>query len=333
MKSKILMSVLIAALTSSLGLLGKTGCDRAKLQTANDKLNEELMKANLELGRANTKFGNAEQHIDELKGQIKDEIRQRDAEMTRYGKLRARYRVLARKKRVKITETVYKDKIIKVSVTEDLDLVPGMYYEAIDEFSLKPIFAVNGDYSDHRLKLSISLFPNPEFMGGTKWQLDYDLTLKLEAQLVETYLPSGGVNHYATVWEVNDRGEKIGEFKITDYLVVVKRPNTKQWFWWAPRLDLNLLTSISIPDIHIDMGGSLGFSFFGYGLTKRDLDFRILRISVDIMGNDLAFGITPFIYNIGQFLPLVKFVDVGIFYSISPFTMKHRLGFSTGVPF
>lgn len=310
MKTKILSIALSLALTASLGLLGKVGCDRAELQSANDQLNAQLMQADLELGRALTRFDSAEKYIDQLEGGIQDEIKERDAIVTRYGELELEYYVLKKKKRGKTTRIVYKDKPIEVPV--ELKLEPGMYYEASGENSLKPIGEIFGQLKDHRISILSMLTPHSTAQGGAVWDFDYRLNLKFELQFAETHLPSGGINHYATMYEVDKDGKRVQKLKVKKFTVVVEKPDQKQWFWWAPHVDIGGLVGARLMPPDMLLGGSVGFSPFAYGLTVNDLDWRFLRVSLDLAGSIPGFGITPVVYNLGQPLPLLSNLWIGI---------------------
>ena len=304
LKGKIAMYVLMTALTGSLGLLGKAGCDRHKLQSANDELNKQLMEADLKLGRALTQFGDAKEHIDRLGEDIQEEISKRKAVATRYGELKLRYKMLRRKRRGRKTEVVYKDKIIEIPT--ELELDPGMYYEATTRTALRPLKSIHGMYQDYHIQIVSRLIPHPTAQDGTQWEFDYELDMRYELQIVETHLPSGGINHYASMWEVDEKGERVEKLEITDFVVVVNRPDGKQWFWWAPHVDIGVLAGANLAVLEPLLGGSVGFSPFGYGLTTNDLDWRFLRVSFDLGTSLPGFGISPVMWNLGGSLPLLS---------------------------
>lgn len=318
MGNKLMSYLLMAALTMSLGLLGKMGCDRSELMSANDQLNRELMQADLEKGRALTKFGDAEDYIDELEDQIKEEIKEREATVTRYGELQAKYNTLKRDL-VADVKVVYKDRIIEIPQdVEDLSFVRGTYYKATSEKTLVPIVSLEGVHEDHRVNIRGLVQPNPEGQGDVDWKFDYELKLRFELQFAETHMSSGAINHYATMWELDDKGERIEKLEIEKFAVVVEKPEDKQWFWWAPHVDVGGLVGAKLTPPDLALGGSVGFSPFAYGRTVNDLDWRFLRISLDLAGNIPGIGISPVVGNLGQPLPLLSNLWVGPHVSWQP---------------
>jgi hypothetical protein len=288
-----------------MGLLGKVGCDNMKLEERTSQLNAELMQANLDKGRAETQFGNAEKYIGELEESIQEEIKAREAEVTRYGELSARYTALKKKKQATKTEIVYRDGPV-VEVPADLKLVTGLLYQATSPTTLVSIGELFGEYQDHRLYINARVLPFPNEERSTKWEFGYQLNLKLQAQFVETITPTGAINHYAKIYEVDETGKKVGEFKLDSFKYVVENPNQKQWFWWAPHLDVGALGMAGTLPPRFTTGGSVGVSFFGYGLTVNDLDWRVLRVSLDLSDGLPGIGLSPVAYNLGALIPLIS---------------------------
>lgn len=310
--------LLTTALTVSLGLLGKVGCDRADLMSANDKLNVELMQADLEKGRALTKFGEATDYAGELEKAIQEEIKAREAEVTRYGELRAKYEVLEKDLRAK-AKVVYKDRVIEVPQDiEDFVLVRGTYYHAVTEKILAPVLSFEGIYEDSRIDIRGLVTPRPESDGDLDWKFDYNLKLRFELQFAETHTPSGAINHYATMWEIDEKGTRVKKLEVEKFVVVVEKPEDKQWFWWAPHIDVGGLVGAELVPPNLALGGSIGVSPFGYGRTVNDLDWRFLRVSLDLSGDLPGLGITPVVGNLGQPLPLLSNLWVGPHVSWQP---------------
>jgi len=304
MKSKLLSILLTTALTASLGLLGKAGCDRAELMDANDQLNKQLMQADLEKGRALTKFGDAQDYIGKLEKDVASEIKARKALMTRYGELEFQYRTLKKKAKAQKTEVVYVEgKTIEVPA--ELNLVRGKMYEAITEQTLQPVSHLFGKYEDSRLKLETRVTPITGPEREVLFEHRYELMMDFELQFVESHTPSGAINHYANVWEIDRKTkERILKVPVTKFAVVVEKPDDKQFFWWAPHIDVGALAGAKLTPPDLSLGGSLGFSPFAYGRTVNDLDWRFLRVSFDLADNRPGVGVSPVAFNVGQHLPL-----------------------------
>ena len=302
-KVNIVLIVLVVALVGALGLLGKIAWDKRELSRTNTALNEQLMQANLEIGRAHTEFGSAEDYVNELEKALQDEINTRGAEVTRYGELTLKYETLKEKNIV--GKVVY---VQGPKVKAD-KFKTGMVYVASDPRTLHPVTELEGEYLDDRLTAVCKFAPEPGKLGSIPLNFSYKLRMRFIAQMVETILPSGAINQYFRMWEMNTKGEKTEEIQVTEFNVVVQDMRAPHFFWWAPHLDIGLLTGLT-SDLRFGMGGSLGISFMGHGLTKNDLSWRFARLSLDF-SKSLYAGITPGQYNLGQLLPLISNLWVG----------------------
>lgn len=313
MRSKLTSILLITALAVSLGLLGKAGCDRHNLGNLNDQLNVQLMQADLEKGRALTEFGNAEKYIGELEQEIQDEISERDGQLRLYAQLEAKYETS--QKNLKLKTKVTRAEITIVMPDEGPSFDPGKYYFATSKKTLEMIYSFDGNYSDERLWIHTLLnLTEPEL----KWSFDYGFKTKLQLTFVESHLPSGAINHYAELWETNKAGKKLRNIPLEKFRVIVNKPTEKQWFWWTPHIDVGIIAGGKLVPPNPLFGASIGFSPFGYGRTVNDLDWRVLRVSLDFIDSLPAVGITPVAYNIGQFFPLFSNVWVGPHVSYLP---------------
>src|SRR5688572_27558057 len=84
------MTIALAIILGISGLLlGKVWLQNRSLGQANTQLNAELMQANLEIGRAKSQWGEAQRYLKDLNKEIQDEIKLRDAHLTRIGQLEA----------------------------------------------------------------------------------------------------------------------------------------------------------------------------------------------------------------------------------------------------
>lgn len=307
MKSHITTIILAVCLGVVLVLLGKVAYTNHQLTNRTEQLNSQLMKANLDLGRAETRFGDAEDEIVRLSSELQKEIKARGAQITRYGELKARYDVLVKRKPVTRVDTVY----VEAEPIEcpDTKFVRGLLYEAITEKSLVALQEYTGRLEDFRLSVDCTIMPKPNNDRFIPMSVGYQLHQKFGAQLVETRLPSGGINHYVRLYEIGPDGKPVGDLTLDSFEVVVADELAPKWFWWAPHLDILGFVGAG-PDTLPYLGGSLGVSFMGYGHTEDDLSWRVLRISGDF-GTDVGIGLTPALYNLGDLIPLISNLWVG----------------------
>jgi len=294
---------LVVALAAALGLLGKMAWDKRELGIANSALNKQLMESKLEIGRAHTQFGNAQAYADSLEKALEDEINARNAEITRYGELVAKYEAMKKSKG--------KGKVIYVQgpKTKGDKFETGMLYAAIDDRTLVPVEQVGAKYQDFRLDAQCLFLPKPGMADSIPFEFSYNLHLTYAGELVETITPSGAINHYFNMWELDDKGKRVGKLEITDYNVVIDDQTAPHFHWWAPHLDIGILLGFKGTG-KFSTGGSLGMSFMGYGLTKNDLAWRFPRISMDLAGS-AGVGLTPVLYNMGEFIPIISNLWIG----------------------
>jgi hypothetical protein len=307
MTSKILSIGLSVALTLSMGLLGKVGCNNMELKERTSQLNTELMQSNLALGRAETQFGNAQDYANDLEKGIQEEIDAREAEITRYGELVARFELL-RKRKVR-TRVVYKTK--KEIKLHDINVNKGALYYAAASNLLREIRQLTGFLEDDIIRIDGKVIATLGADGYFPFEFDYKLKLRFGLKFVETRLPTGGINHYAEVYTLDAKGKRIEKLEIERFQMVVEDPSSGQWFWWAPHLDVGAIGAVKLTPPGFLPGGSLGVSFMGYGLTKNDLEWRALRVSVDIADRQPAIGLTPGLWNAGSLIPLISNLWIG----------------------
>ena len=105
------------------------------------------------------------------------------------------------------------------------------------------------------------------------------------------------------------------KLKITSSKFVQTLDTSKEFYWWAPHLDLssdNLFILDSGGDDFYRFGGSIGFSVMGFGRNKSDLDWKFIRLGVGINSNESAYvSLEPVKYNIGKFIPLISDLWIG----------------------
>lgn len=307
MQINLTIILLTASLIASIGLLGKMGCDRHELTQANDQLNKELMQANEATGRALTKFGDARAKISDLEEDQKAEIKARKGWVTRYAQLNAQYKLTRKQLKGQKAQIIY---IEGETIKTEREFIAGMHYEAITNKTLVPIKYLTGTYSDYHIKIDTKITPIVGRYRDVEFEFDYQLTMSFDLQFVETRLPSGAINHYAKMWEVNSKTkERVSELEIANFEVIVEKPKGKKWFW-APHVDIGGIAGIKLMSPNINAGWTVGFTPFGYGLTVNDLDWRVLRISLDLSEYP-GVGISPIVYNLAQNIPIVSNVWIG----------------------
>lgn len=302
MWSKILVVVFGILLILSAAMLIKLQCNKWELADLNTQLNEQLMAKDLELGRAHTQFGDAQEKIGELEKEIQSEISQRDSLLTRYGVLEAKY--IASQKPTPGTTVIEYTEGPPVEVC-NATFDSGMLYLGQTDKSLKMVDNLLGSYQDNRLIIHCLVKPELDVLQ-VPILISYDLTLRLKGVFAETITPSGAINHYATLYEIDENGNEIGKFQLTNYEVVVEDQRVPQFFWWMPKIDIGMYGGVRIQEPpEPGFGASIGFSFFGYGLDEGNLSWRFLRLSVDI-GENLAFGLSPVLWNAGDPIPILS---------------------------
>jgi hypothetical protein len=289
--SKIWQVILVAAVLG-LGVLSlsfyKKNSDLQKLATAR---NTELMKANLDLGRAHTKIGDANALVSKLGKRIRQEIKAREAAVASYGELQLKYE--AEKKKVKtLTKIVYKDRTTEKVV----DLPKKKLFMRQDDGTYKEITSLLYSYKDFRIVIE---------GDAVKQTLSYKLTQRFRGQLVETHLPTGGKNHYATFYELDEKGKDIGKLKLEKFEVIRSEDLPRKMMWWNPKLDLAVgggvthkLDGIWLADV--------AFSLSAYGRTSDDLLWRFFRVGAGLTNNGFSLTFSPVQFNLGKHLPLIS---------------------------
>lgn len=312
-----------AGLVFSILLLGKIACDKQELSSTNSKLNEELMKANLEIGKAHTRFGEANRYVKELEQVIQDEIKKNNAKATMVGKLKARLRVVKNLKRK--TKIIYKNK--NTIISKDLDLTPGLLYQAISTNELKEVDRIPVNYIDHRLNFQGDIISYENIDSKARLKGNYKLTLNVAATIVKTIAPTGAVNNYISIYEIDDKDRKIAKFDVVNYDVVVVDERKERLSYWVPRIDLGISTTTSLSSQLY--GISVGVSFMGYGKSEDRLKWRFVRPSLEV-SDTTAIGFSAFSYNVGTLLPLFSNLWISPHMNREINTNKYRIGFVLG---
>jgi hypothetical protein len=271
------------------------------LSSKNDQLNEALMQANLEIGKAHTQFGDAHKYIGELSAELENAIESRDETLTMYGKLLAQYNAKG-EGTIILPGAV---EVVEVPVESTLEFQRNHFYWAETSKVMQDLGAnVEGEYKDNRLQAAINVTTVDR---GPAVLFNYRLLLRLSGQVVQTTTESGARNLYFQMWEIDQKGEKLGEVKLSQFEVVVTDERSEKFFWFAPHLDIGAIGGFNGQPV---LGGTAGVSLAGYGLTENDLSFRFLRVGATL-SDTIGLDVTPVLYNVGGPLPLISNLWVG----------------------
>lgn len=316
-------AAIVAVVVAVLGFGCWSGFKFNQVSKLNDQLNEQLMQAKLEIGKAHTQFGDAQNQIELLDRQLQDEIKAHKELITKYGILKAKYDASGGGNG---TVVVPGNTVV---VVEGPEFIPGNIYVAQDK-SLVSSFTtpIKFSFSDQRLAVDVSIFTtfNDGFVLSSDFK--YNLRLNIMTQLVETITESGAVNNYVNVFEVDERGNKIGKFELASFEVIVQDQRKSKLHWFNPKIDVGLFAAFTGDCLY---GGNLGVSLSSYGLTRNDLTWRFARFGVAVHNKGIAFDFSPVLWNIGGPLPIVQnlWVSPGLIFDVN--TRKFGITGSLGV--
>lgn len=257
--------------------------------------NKELMKANLELGRAHTIITEQkkvqEAALADINKKWKEEIDKRKALITAYGQLQAKLEI--EKKKVKtITKIRWKER----NLIRTIELPKGKLFVRQENGKYKQVDSLSYSYKDFRISIKGDVIQQT---------LSYKLHQKFKGQLVATVLPSGAKNHYAKIFEIDDKGKVVQELKLTHLDILTSNNLPKRMMWWNPKVDLGLGIGIT-SNVKTGWIAELGFSTSAYGITKDDITWRFIRFGMGVAPGGMSLTFSPVQLNIGKFLPLVS---------------------------
>lgn len=295
-----------------------------KINDLNTQLNEQLMAAKLEIGKAHTQFGEAQKKIALLDKQLKDEIKAHGELIKQYGELLAQYNASGGGNSTAPTP-------IDTPTDGTVAFVPGKIYVAQTDKILQPFAPpVSFEFKDHRLSITSTLLTKP-FQNYSYYltsDIRYDLHLKIMAQVVQTITESGAVNNYANIFEVDDKGNKIGKFELSSFEVIVEYPTKARFHLFNPKLDIGSVIGFNgVPLI----GASIGFSIGSYGITRNDLSWRFLRLGAIFHSEGTGFDLEPFTWNAAGSIPIIQNLWIGPNINYDLNARRFGLGISVGV--
>ena len=293
---------------SSMGLLGKFGCDSAK---KNADLLTQISQGDLALGRATTELTDAKIKIDNLSKQVQKDIKDKNEQITKYAQLEAEYKTI---KSQNGNATI----VLGDTTTCGTQMSAGNIYIATDN-KLIAVKSLQDTLIDNRLSITCGITPQANKDNKVPMSIAYNLDLKLRGELVETRTPDGIVNNYLNLYEIDKvTGKDVNKFELTKFTVSQKDLTAPHMMWWDPRLDLAI--SLGAQGISPAAGFSIGMSISGYGSTKEDLSWRFARLSLGLDNKDPAIGLVPALYNVARLFDstLVRniWLAPGVSYSI-----------------
>ena len=311
--TKLLVYIFGGLLAASVVFGAHSFYSKWQLNKANGALNEQLMEANLKIGKAHTKFGDAQNKIKELDKDLQVALKKNNELISAYGKLKAEYKAFGKSN---INPEIIYVEGPAIEVPIELNLKRGMLYQAITQKTLVELDQFTAEYNDNRLSILCLVKPTINRDRKIPMGIGYNLHIRLEGQFIQSYTKSGAINHYLNLWEVDEKGERLGKFEVKSFEVIVQKPENKSFFLWSPRLDAGAFIGSSF-DLKLTSGASIGFSTSGYGYTKNDLSWRFLRLGVDFSDSKVGLSLSPALYNVGNVLPLVSNLFLGPYVSFN----------------
>jgi len=156
----------------------------------------------------------------------------------------------------------------------------------------------------------VMYYPNRE--EGKQWKSG-TYPLEFDMNIVESESKDGTLNRYAELWAFNDqmkevRGERF-PIAVND-VKWEKAPLGEKSFMFNMRIAAYANAVVGKDGEGVFAPG-LGVSFFSYGRTKRDMDWKFLSVGGAYNGQEGFLFIEPASWNIGNVLPLVENVFVG----------------------
>jgi len=285
--------------------------DNAKLAEARKykQYADNLVQANTEI------VTSLKTEIDKLKkennvalNQMLDEIKKRDEKITNMG----------------LTIAKMDGDLTKIRVAADKTYKAGTDDPNAYEFK-KVVYGFKDDKGkDTEVPVAwVQYFPNRE--PDKQWKTGvYDLDYYVRT--IQSTQKDGQVNTNTQIWfenerDVASRGVKVPlDIKSSEFKQLKKE--TKEFFWWAPHLSLNVDLGFGLGSLaggsdgsgqSILVAGGVSFSAMGYGRTVNDLDWRFLDLGVSTNGHDTYGKFTPFAYNLGNVIPIVSNSFIGPF--------------------
>jgi cell division protein FtsB len=172
---------------------------------------------------------------------------------------------------------------------------------------------IKKEYSDNRIDFKLEL----SRMNKLEWsyKFEYKIHLKFKLKLIETTDENGNRTLHADLYEINNKGESVQKLKI-DKFEYAQNDNKKIGIvWWSPSLSIGLHQPLYISDNKTRYPAPiLLFTPTEMFDGKSYMPFlRFFSVGVGIDANSIMnFIISPVQYNIGNNIPLIKDLWIGI---------------------
>lgn len=164
--------------------------------------------------------------------------------------------------------------------------------------------------------------PNRFWKTGT-------FNLEFYVDIIETEKRDGTFNRYVELSIENNKNSetkgKVFPVKITD-IKWAKNPIKDKRFSWNPRLSMcGVATTESVYP-------GLGISFFSYGKTTGDMDFKFLSIGIGGNADMVNCFFEPLSWNFGKAIPLIENAFVGPVIGVNT-KSEIEYGMNISIPF
>lgn len=143
-----------------------------------------------------------------------------------------------------------------------------------------------------------------------RWKVSAE-PLQYHTIVIQSQQKDGQFNTSLESWAENTRTKEKIPMKIEMAEFKQLKKEDKEFYWWAPHLNLNVDVGYGGNDALV--GAGISFSAMGYGRTTNDLTWRFLDFGVSTNGSNTYAKFTPFTYNIGENLPLISNTFIGPF--------------------
>ncbi len=152
-----------------------------------------------------------------------------------------------------------------------------------------------------------TVYYSPNVKHGDKWGVQTH-PIKYYASVISTQSRDGSDNRYVEMWAENNfttqsKGKK---YPLTiSHVDWVKKELSNKEFMYNKRLSFS--SNLGMYELY----PSIDLSFFSYGKTNRDMDWKFIEFSFGGTHKNLYIGFIPVSYNVGHFIPLVENLFVG----------------------
>ena len=247
-----------------------------------DTLNASLEQSNLDLGKARSQIVSLTQLKSLLEKETAKEIKSKNEALQEVARLEGLLNSSGQGK-IKI-KYVIREKIV--------EKVKTVYVKGKDG-ELLEVTEAPFSYQDFRITIA---------GDAIQETLEYKLHQKFRGHITRTILAGRSI-YYFKLYELNPEGKDVSELELTDLKVFEVEKSDKSWRF-NPHIDIGLTGGMKFEPIDWNGVADIGVSFFSYGRTEVDNDFRFLRLSVGITEDNGAVGLTPVSWNMAQYLPL-----------------------------